>query len=688
MRDGIVKELEEQINNPFGKQIRDFLLQNSFPGNTIVIEWLKKLFKHKIFHTKQFFDFETETNPVLNKTLNEGDYYYLHLFRENNFIKEDAMEKETQFPLTEIVKNIYGCFILKNNSHSEPLLIYSELRCKIENEVGRLLANDPTLQSYEHWLLINEELDIEYNIFSTWVSNIPLNSINKEKYKFSLIPKGTLLSDIANLRSYGRNNEAAAKNYIVHIGKLAAKSAFEYIQEAGRSSDLLTLKENLYFRQQLLQRAGILDWLQLTDSLGYANLQDHVFLWIDNLEQYTSIRDHRAKNDKFHTPNEHLLLIGLENYFDFVDRTLEGLYGLSFKRYNYNNSAEIEQFIEVAKNEYERWLSDLIPQSFNQILNSIFPVNELHNSKFFLSFFEWINSHSKLHLSHDRTESKRKLIDLLNKTFQKRLDIHERDRHFLIDNISLAQVNFEGLKKFLSVYNESKSDLAFRDKLYEKYLSFLNSSEFSWHAESNVNFEAALNDAYYFSLIIISYDDGLSKWMNLFHQYKIIHEGWLKGSADYRAYYRESFLLTAGIGIAYNYYSENDTKVGTDALLTVLNMLIKQTRSCNEKTSIDYKTPLKFAAIAAGRYSPENSEAILAIVTDKMDSLKYLLIILNELWTNSKNFSISNDLKNRIRTKIDNEFWVIEDRKTEAVLKHELEYYIQLKAKALELCKL
>jgi hypothetical protein len=684
MRATIVGTLERKLNDRFSKIASKTIADNSFEKIDIVAAWLEKLFVEKISGKKCFRNFEKAIAGCLKTTLQEGDEYYFGLFRQEKIINKNTANRELSNPFTSAVQDIYNSLFKNNHSFAEGLTVYDELRLQIEREIGKLLAVDSTLQKFRNWLKVYEKLAIEHGIYKAWIRNIPLNSIIAEKGKFSLIKKAEL-NDLAHLSRNERNNKAEAKNYIHHLKEIFSKNTFEYITYVTRGSDLLTLKSQPKLQQTLVSRLEISDKVLFVDSLHYPILQDHAFLSITELSEYPEIIGEILKNKKLKTPKEHLLLIVLGNYYDFIARTITDLSHLSKRNYYDEDSVEIEHLKIELSDEYNLWLKEYIPSSFDKILNEVFPDAELSKSRFFLLFFEWLNSHSKLHLIHKGNESKKCLIDLLNDLFLLRLGSNKSDRHFLVDNLQNNHVSYETLRKLISIYEENKDDLHFTDKLYYIYLCFISSESFNWHASENVDFEEAINNAYNFSKILCSYDDGVKKWSALFRKHKTNHEGWLFTYADYKIYQRESFLLTAGIGIAYFKYSHTKTEAATD-FYNVIDMLIQQQRNAGEIRSVDYVTPLKFAAITIGCYSPANSEDFAKLISAKFDGLKYLLIIISELKEYNKTLSFSGDFKKQISSRITNEFWVLENRKSDLLLKQSLDYYKALKENAMEIC--
>ncbi|MBP6023840.1 hypothetical protein [Ferruginibacter sp.] len=660
--------------------------EHFFEGNVVICQWLCSAFVSKLLYGKTEV-LDKQITAEVKAEIEKGDIFYLEAFRAGGFINEHTKENESPRPLYDVVNNIYNDIISNLSADHEKLIVYSELRHSLEEILGRLIAAEKSLQQYEVWKTIADEVQGEHNLFNSWVNAIPVSSINQEKNKFSVIPGGTKLSDLANIRGYGRNNEEEAANYLSHIAEAKSKPLMEYLHEACRSTDLLTFKDSIYLQQELLRKAGLNDWLLFIDSLVYLNLQDHIFLWVDELEEYTSIIQGISTVNLVITPKEHLLIIALENYFDFLDRTVSELYSLALKSPDTHNGTGQNDVIEAAKKEYSDWMEKYIPDSFGIILATLFPDAELEKNTFFNTFFDWLNSHTSLHYTHHLADCKTKLLDTLNEILIKRMSGNEEDVQHLVSNLKPHQINYESLKKLVTVLTDKKPASLYKDRLLNLYIDFIKSAKFSWYAEGNVDFASTINNTYYFSQVLNSFTDAVSKWESLFSQYKINHDGWLKSPSDYKDYQREAFILCAGIGMAYNQYHNQKQADGRKLIFTVLNLLLKQLRNTGDMASIDYLTPVKFASITIGELDKEHADEYLQLITEKSDKLKYILVALHDLCEYYKAFIPSEKLRHLIKKRISDEFWIIENKKSEAVLKGQLGYYTKLKTKALELCQ-
>lgn len=222
------------------------------------------------------------------------------------------------------------------------------------------------------------------------------------------------LADAARLYFGFKDNSKAAKNYITNLKKIEKKSAFAFIKDATHHSDELHLKRTTTLYKRLAKRLGVTDFLLFVDNLKYPILQANAFLFISDITAYNELVKLICTNLKLRTSKTRLLLILLEEYFDFISRTCNDLHGFIKQSQSYRQTSERNALRRQAKVEYKRSIEQLIPKSFDALLDLIFPPAALASSSYFLPFFEWINSHTKSNLGHHDTTPQKDVIDILN----------------------------------------------------------------------------------------------------------------------------------------------------------------------------------------------------------------------------------------------------------------------------------
>ncbi len=686
MRAAIVKYLERRINNDYTVKVRQVLISHPFAQNDELARWLTDLFKKKINGFSGYQKFEKDVTATLQQILWEGDQFYSNLFQSRGFITEQAKARESPTPYTNAARAIYSSIFLDNHTHAESLTIYGELRIWIEKELGKELAKEKSLQTFKQWLQVDEELEVEHNIIDGWMDSLPVLSLKKEKHNIIEVKNSVRLHQLARLQFGPKNNQETAKQYLISQRENKKKRSFEYIRLATKSADLLHFQPEYSLKKRMAAKLGPADFIEFVDLLKYPILQNHAFYAIQELNDYINIIALICSRSKRKTTKEHLLLIALDNYYEFLCRTLMDLNHLATYKGYMERSDEAKAAAKEAGDEYSKWMKVLIPDSFTKILESIFPKKELSNSKYFLIFFEWINSHPTLYLTHPSNDPKKEIIELLDGQFQTRLNQHRTDRHYLIDHLVVEQIDYDGLKKLCALHHEHQTDTTFREKLFNHFLEYIKSTDFRWNTEGNADVMEAINDAYYFSQVIASYPDCSGQWNTVFAQHKIHHEGWITNPSDFLQEQRESFVLAAALGMAYFKYTSGSLAEGATLLNDAVEVIIKQHRNSCGYRDAGYKIPLLFAAIIIKEFAPQIADQFAVQVIERIDSLKLFLRTINQMLDEPTIKHLNPVTKTRIGERIKREFWIIENNKTDVELRPNAEYYTDLKKQIIEKC--
>lgn len=685
MRDKVIRDFERRLSPAVMVSGRQVIAENVYPGYVEIFQWLHALVKDHLLYEKipLSFDEQIKNNEGLRELIRQGDQFYHTLFKKEGFIDAHTQDLEKEQPLSYVIQRIFANRFFGDRMHDSSLVIYDELKTSIARGMGNHLGVDPDLQYFKIWMQICDYLETEHDVYNGWRKSIPVSSIEAELSKLCIVPDEIPLTERAYMGGYGKDNEAIADHYIKQLSEAVGKPDWEYVEDAISGMDMLHLKQHIFFRQSVLKKIGISKWLLLCDSLGYPALQDHIFLDIETVDDFPAIVDAICDSTQaLKTKRQHLLLIALENYYEFVKRTLSDLNDLVSGGRSYDHP-DREKIIAGAKIAYDNWVDKIVPETVTKIFDSIFREDELKKSNFFIPVFDWSNSHGKQSLDESRNKGEILLIDTINNQFQNKLNRQEKDRHFLVSTLLPQQYNWPAFEKLISIHAENKTDTVFRDSIFQKHILFLESEKFWWSTKETINFGIVINQAYHFSQVIACYPDAFEKWEKAYQRHRIHNEGWARTAADFRNHYRESYLLTVGIGIAYHLYVEEKKPEADDVLEKVMAIVISQHRNTGDYTSGDYVTPLKFAAIAISRFAKEKVEWFLLMLIEKIDKLSYLLIVVYELTLYANEVSWSAAIRQKIEERVENEFWVIENRKSHHALMHELDYLTKLKTEVL-----
>lgn len=678
MRAKAIQAIERKING-LSDTGRLFLKDHPYINNGPVVNWLLGLFKRKIKGHKEFLEFDLAIKNPVKILVSNGDHFYLKLFRRAKFINIKTKEKESSTPYTDAIQNLYNRLFLENQIHDEKLGIYSMLRNSIEKDLGNQLSNDGTLQTYEKWITIDSLLEVEHEIKAAWLDALSLDKIKSQQGKFLSSKKRVPLAEIAILEYSHRDRRRAALHYLNKLRKISKKNAFDFVDMAVKA-ELVDFTTQVSLQQILSKKLGINELLTFIDLLKYPVAQHHGFFIINEMDDFVSIIQKVTSRTTRRTPKEYLLIFALKNYFNFIKRTLTDLeYHINHTSYGQSNiNKEITAAKEDAQSLYDHWKAIKIAESFTAILNAVFPQSSLSSSKYFIPFFDWLNSYSKLHLTHPATTSQRELIDLFNGRFQERLNHDSKAYHYLAEQLPLGIINQEGLNKLVSVLDVNPGDASLRDKLYANYIKHLESKNFRWHAEGDVHNLEAINHAYYFSQVFSAYVDWNAKWFQLYKTYRNVHEGWVPSLSDMVNHQRETYSLSVGIGIAHFKHNQKAYSEASEALFHILQIILKQFRSASDRTTIEYETPLWFAGATVARFTKSDKERFIKIICAELDSLQVFLRVVYEFLLNSKIINLSKTSRKNIERRIQDEFFLIETSKVNIELNKHV-YYEKMK---------
>ena len=688
MRAKIVRELERRIQRAFEVKTALFLVNNPFPKTVGVAAWLKDIYYQKLNGTTVFPDFSGVANAP-TAVAAEGDHFYQQLFRNGGFTTSHTAPKESLTPYTDVLKTIYRQLFKGDHNNLDGLVIYSELRKTIEIELGRQLAEDSRLQSYEQWIALYKALEVDHTVLGAWLEALPVKSIRREDRKFLTSKKRIHLEDIAVLLLSYHERKEAARDYTRRLQKLPKNPPFAFIQEAIKGADYMNFQWDAALQKHLVKHLGIVEYLHFVDSLRYPIAQQYALGLLDNFEDYILLIEQTCRRNKRKTPKEHLLLMILISYVRFIENTLSELSYLS-KPQHTHESTQIQQARKEAADISELWMKQTIPDSFRNVIQLVFPKPELTASPYFSSFFHWLCSYSKRYLTHHNMTSKRELIEVLNVQFQERLNRDTRGYHFLAAELGKGKVPPEGLRILYEALLANPGDTSFRDKLYAVYLTHLKDEGFRWNTDGNVDKGEALNSAYFFSEVLNSFADGYEKWFSLFSNNRIRYEGWMPNPYDFLRQQRESYLLTVGMGIAYANFRAGASLDGNLNFLDVLTLLIVQIRS-NDRGLVDYRTPLGFSSQTLGLFQPKGSDWFIETLHHKIDSFELFLEVVYKFLLYSADVHsgvcLEEATKELIENKIASEFFTLDRLKNDEHFKAELGYFTSIKDEILKMIR-
>lgn len=672
----IVSDLRDRFLRANQQKFIELTNNNRYWGITFVAKQICQLLLRKLNHDETPASFETFSNIesfLIN--LDGGDNYYNNLFSKSGIIVDLDSNASTK-PFSHSVGTVYNELFFEKHTHQNLHIVYGFIADQIRNEIGTQLALSGDLERYEQWVLLYEfvQTSNSFKIYSAWEEILPLSTLLQEIPKLAKAPANAKLSELAWLGFSSRDADEKAANYLAHIAKLSTSSPLKYVQDSTWESDQVHLTGNLNLQSWLLHKAGLPHWVRFLDSLRFPILQDHLFLFIKDFEDYLGIVHAIVNAEDLITPKAYLLIIALENYFECCNRSLSALDGISEERMS---SVENQKpYILEAQALKEKIIKETIPTSFNAILNFTQPSSAIDGQ--FIAIYDWMNSHGKLYLYLQHHQSQADLIDLLNDLYEAKLKENKADYKSIVDSLKPNQINWECLRKLVGFALSNSSDIDLRDKIYEKYVAFIAKPDFFYNL-SHTEFRVAINDAYHFSQLISSYETPFEKWSSLYAANHTFCQGWVTNIWGKSQSYKEAYLLCVGAGIAYWHFANEQSGAGETIMEKVLSTVISQLRSRLEHSgSAEYSGALKFIAIVVGRFCTKESDNFVLTITDGIDSLKLILISVYELGQYHKTYIPSAIVKSAVLARIEDEFWMIE-QKYKNIPNGEYEFYSKLR---------
>lgn len=676
-RDKVLDKYEKLNQDEFLVQAEDVINKNPYKDIEQLIDWIANVSIKKIVHKEEIIPFEDciHSTSGIRELLERGDCYYTNLFRENGYIKDHTLDKENRAVLTEIFQEVYSIISGTPKRFSVSLIVYDKLKAYIGNIFSDKITQNHSFQKYEHWLALEERFVYERFIAFDWIDGIAPHLIELELLKFCTLADKTTLSDLAiNLDRRKDNNY---EDYIAYFNQIAKLPVLDYLDKAVDVNNSWHFKGEIYFRLHLSKKAGIKYWLQLVDQLRYPFLQDNTFIDINDTSDYGEMIEVLAnEQNSFSTPREHLIILTLNNFMEFVQRTSMGFLDYQMGRKQVQSDIELKK---IAEEDFIGWQKDNLAPTFNHILQALFPGVELSDSPYLNLFFEWINKYRLDDVLTHKDTALEKALKVLLPIFQQRLIDAPNSPNVVLSNITIKNLN--ELSMLGNCWYENK-ELEMRDALFEKYCNYISSSSLIWNV-SNTYSNEIVNQAYHFSLLILDYPDYEKKWNLLFEKNKIRYEGWKSnGSPSSEYYQKECYLLLVGIGISCILFEREEANKGDEILSKLIQITLSQYRS-QRNDRFDYLIPLKFIVFVKSKYCQPELYVLLDQLTQKIDHLQFVLELWNEALVQAETFYVPNNLSEQLKKRIELEFELLEIEFKYPHQRKKLNYLVEIKNKLL-----
>lgn len=688
MKDQRLKNIHELVQDLDNERYRLLFSSHPFQLQNLLIEWLANHLYTKVQGSDNFaqipFSSLTGQNDFFD-ALKRGDLFYCTWFSFEKMIPDESKEFAKSNPLTRVINKIYNSiWEISSESESNSLAIYWELEKYFENLLGVHVAKDSKYSRFDEWLKISHASSGMWTFYESWTLQIGISEIERNIDQLVFITPSKL-HELVDMLEFRRIKERAdvSLNYEKKIQSLSAKSDWEFIREATDKSDMISLNDDLILRKDLLLRVDIKSWLLWLDNLNWPIVQDHAFGSVQELHKMEQLIELIVKQEiQLKTKSQHLLLIALKNYFELVEKITDNLYHIKQGQWDHYNKEQRQNIINEALTSYDKWTNSDLTASCLKVFELIFANQTLSQSEYFIGIFEWITSYSKeQYLSIRHSEPGLKTLKEINESFENILIKDSKSISRILNEVKIEKINWQILEKLFTLIQSNQTDVRSLDAIYNKYIDYLNSEHFTWNLQDGYN-DVVINQAYNLSCVIAKLLNPLSIWLNLQNQFKRQHEGWIVDYKDgHNSGKKEIYVLMVGTGLAYSYYDQGKIVEGEEIFSEVLKITLSQYRISSSLTSKDYWIVLRFLAHTISHFSPKDIDSFIEVMEKNCDDLELFLILTSEivLHIERSSLELSQASISIIENQISENFWKIEMKYGEFVVKHMLEYFSALK---------
>jgi len=532
--DNRLKDINKIQNEKFAQKFSDYFYQNPLSQINVIIEWLcnqlKLRIKEKSTPQKKVLFNELNLSSNIINIIQTGDDFYSSILNTEEWIPKSSANLINKNPFTYSLARLYNeIWEIQNEYKSTELSIYNALQKYLIELMGESVAHDSEYNTIEVWENIYNKTYSLDGFYNKWLNNIDVNLIISNINDLIHIPSKSQLHDLGLFMDYIREKEKYTQAYLEKLENLESKSDWEFIRESTKGSDLLSFEDNLYLKENLILRTNLRNWLRWVDNLKFPVLQDHAFYSIKNLDSFREIISLiLSEKSNLKTKSEKLLLIALKKWLKLLKNITSNLFYLKAGEWrgNYPEMEEKEGIIKQAEVDYADWTNKLLEDQSTAVFKLIFKTTPLSDSIYFQGVFEWINSYTRQnYLNKKYPEPDLKTLEIVKGKFQSLLNADAQNKNTIIDSIEQAKLSWQFLESFLEIFTNEENDNSFKEKLFLKYISFIESLNFKWNTSNEYNDEV-LNQAYYFSYIISKRGNVWETWEKLYQEYKCWHEGW------------------------------------------------------------------------------------------------------------------------------------------------------------------
>jgi hypothetical protein len=677
-KDRILFPLETLLRSKFTIEAERMLTFNICKSENHLLDYLENIAIERIVAGKRSIPFSAllKKQPELLLILSEADNYYQLLFDNDNLIHPSSRDQSSPNPMSNLFKAIYNLFQGSRCSFDENLGIYCTFRDYYLKKICTRLVSNPIFNKLEHWSKLKGLLSRPNFHWDEWLDNIPTAALKAEKSKFGGVNPTATFYELAEPAGFGKSTLADARKYVKSFKEMDRSDLLSYVQKTSTGSDYLHYKKDITFNLALCELLGAEVWLKLVHALKYPNLQDHAFLFLRSIDFYLDIFEVLAKSGKQYDEDlEVLSLISLQNFIEHIFKIGADLLGFQ-KKDNFYDHLNCDQVLAQADGLSKEWFGDRLPDIFKKILNDLFP-GGLLSGEFGMYFIRWFYGYKITHISTPYDSNRNHTLDVLNNTFRDFFYADSRNISFILNNYNIDYYNWEVFDLLTSNPSGKIISKQINKKILDLHLGYIRSKKFQWNRDKEFNNKTA-KEGYRFSQLLFEQNDFLDKWNALYLEFRLYHEGW-HGNHGWsnEELEKECYILTSGIGLAYRLYLEERNHEARDLLTIIFSKTLNQAR-LTLSFDLPYISPIAFALHTFKEHDQEILHNKVELFESKTDNLRQLLIVLAVVY-NKEGPMVPKQTKSIIRKRIREDYFILENKFNDPVLRHQLEYFNELK---------
>ncbi|MCK9220778.1 MAG: hypothetical protein M0P47_12115 [Bacteroidales bacterium] len=509
----------------------------------------------------------------------------------------------SEFVFNKFVRRIFK----KDGYNNETHVIQDYIHSWLEKKLALNIVQDSRFSSLEILKLLLDKTEMLHGFYVDLIENIPTEWVlnKKEEWVNVDISPDKLLDSI---RTYDKD---FLNGYVSSIQKLPKENIWNFVQEATRHSDYMTLSHEYSFISSVLIKKDISLWIEFWDNLKLPIIQDCVFISLFNFKPQVYLQLVSKLTDKktvVKSDLKVLLFIVARNYFETSNKLTERF---SFYEDSERKNERNEQFFKKGIEQQKEWLKER-EKNYKNIFQSL--KKKLSNSE----IEDWIFSYKP------RTNNRQyKPNDIYNDEIKLLTKIYKEKSVELLSS-EMQSFNLQKFNFYVEVIKD-KEDKKFASTLLDAMTNYIFSDKFFWDRTYVEPYWSALKGL---GFVISQQAKPIQTANELINKFKTIHQGW-NPSKDFSPLVKESFIYS---GIALLFENESAFKENIEKenfFKEVLNHILIQDRYSQTDNSEYYQMPLHLLFLVANQIFSDVKEYYEQELINNYDSLYSLLSILS-----------------------------------------------------------